>query len=163
MWLVNVLNIVTGNLDHPGGSMFTTPAFDLPSLAKHFGLRGSYDRYRSRVRALPEFGGEYPVATLADEILTEGDGQVRGLMTIAGNPVLSSPNGTKLESALAKLEFMVSVDPYINETTRHSHIILPPTSGLEREHYDIAFALFMVRNHAKFAEAVFQRRPLSAS
>jgi anaerobic selenocysteine-containing dehydrogenase len=157
LWLINAINILTGNLDRPGGAMFTTPAFDLPGLARRGGLLGHYDKYRSRVRNLPEFGGELPVSTMADEMLGEGEGQIRALMTIAGNPVLSTPNGKKLDKALEGLEFMVSVDPYINETTRHAHIILPPTTALERDHYDIAFSMFMVRNFAKYAPAVFER------
>src|SRR5262249_27259951 len=137
-WLINAVNIVTGSLDRAGGAMFTTPAVDLVALGAKAGQRGHYDRGRSRVRNLPEFAGEYPVATLAEEILTEGKGQIRGLITSAGNPVLSTPNGQQLDRALDALEFMVSVDLYINETTRHAHIILPPTSVLEHDHYDLA-------------------------
>lgn len=157
-WLFNVLNVLLGALDEPGGAMFSKPAFDLPGLAGRLRLRGHYDKYRSRVRNLPEFGGELPVATMADEMLTEGEGQIRALMTVAGNPVLSTPNGKKLDRALAGLDFMVSVDPFINETTRHANIILPPTTPLERDHYDVAFGMFMVRNNAKFAPAVVQRQ-----
>jgi anaerobic selenocysteine-containing dehydrogenase len=157
-WLINAVNILLGALDEMGGSMFPNPAFDLPGLAKRFRLLGHYDKYRSRVRNLPEFGGEFPVATMADEMLTEGKGQIRALMTVAGNPVLSTPNGRKLEGALAGLDFMVAVDPYINETTKHAHIILPPTTALERDHYDVAFGMFMVRNNAKYARAVFPRQ-----
>lgn len=156
-WLLNVLNFLVGSLDEVGGSMFANAAFDLPGLAKQFRLLGHYDKYRSRVRNLPEFGGELPVSTMADEMLTEGKGQIRALMTVAGNPVLSTPNGQKLERALAGLDFMVSIDPYINETTKHAHIILPPTTALEREHYDVAFGIFMVRNNAKYAKAVLPK------
>ncbi len=158
-WLLNVLNILIGSLDEPGGAMFANPAVDLPGLASRFGLKGHYDRYRSRVRDLPEFSGELPVATMADEMLVDGDGKIRGLVSIAGNPVLSTPNGPKLESALAGLDFMVAIDPYINETTRHANIILPPTTPLERDHYDVVFGLLMVRNNAKYAPAVFERQP----
>jgi len=158
-WLLNVLNILVGALDEPGGAMFANPAVDIPGLAERFGLKGHYDKYRSRVRNLPEFSGELPVATMADEMLHDGEGQIRGLVSIAGNPVLSTPNGTKLEGALEGLEFMVAIDPYINETTKHANIILPPTTALERDHYDVVFSLLMVRNNAKFAPAVFERQP----
>ncbi|HEX8143823.1 MAG TPA: molybdopterin-dependent oxidoreductase [Pyrinomonadaceae bacterium] len=155
-WLINVLNIVTGNLDRPGGAMFTRPAFDPLAAPESFAPRGSFARWHSRVRKLPEFAGELPAATLAEEILTEGSGQIKALVTSAGNPVLSTPNGHQLDRALAGLEFMVSIDPYINETTRHAHIILPPSSSLERAHYDVAFHLLAVRNTAKFSPALFQ-------
>jgi anaerobic selenocysteine-containing dehydrogenase len=155
-WLINVLNIVTGNLDRPGGAMFTLPAFDVLSAPKSLAPRGSFARRHSRVRKLPEFAGEFPVATLAEEILTEGDGQVKAFVTYAGNPVLSTPNGRELDRALETLEFMASIDFYINETTRHAHIILPPTSSLEREHYDLAFHVLAIRNTTKFSPALFQ-------
>ena len=155
-WLINVLNVVTGNLDRPGGAMFTLPAFDPVTAPESLAARGSFARWRSRVRKLPEFGGELPVAALAEEILTEGPGQVKALVTFAGNPVLSTPNGREMERALANLEFMVAVDLYINETTRHAHIILPPTTPLEREHYDVAFHLLAVRNITKLSPALFE-------
>lgn len=156
-WLINVLNIVTGNLDRPGGAMFTLPAFDPVSAPESVAARGSFARWHSRVRKLPEFSGELPVAALAEEILTEGDGQVKAFVTLAGNPVLSTPNGRELDRALTSLEFMVSIDCYINETTRHANIILPPTSPLERGHYDLAFHLLAVRNTAKFSPPLFER------
>jgi anaerobic selenocysteine-containing dehydrogenase len=155
-WLINVLNIVTGNLDRPGGAMFTLPAFDPLSAPQSLSPKGSFGRWRSRVRQLPEIGGELPVAVLAEEILTEGPGQIKALATCAGNPVLSTPNGRKLDRALASLEFMVSIDFYINETTRHAHIILPPTSALERGHYDLAFHVLAVRNTTKFSPPLFE-------
>src|SRR5437016_1795653 len=155
-WLINVLNIVTGNLDRPGGAMFTLPAFDPLSAPEGLAPRGNFARWQSRVRKLPEFAGEIPVVTLAEEILTEGPGQIKALVTSAGNPVLSTPNGRELDRALASLEFMASIDFYINETTRHAHIILPPTSSLERGHYDLAFHLFAVRNTAKFSPPLFE-------
>jgi len=155
-WLINVLNIVTGNLDRPGGAMFTLPAFDPLSAPESVAPRGSYARWHSRVRKLPEFGGELPVATLAEEILTEGPGQIKALVTLAGNPVLSTPNGRVLDRALASLEFMVSIDFYINETTRHAHIILPPTNTLERGHYDLALHLLAVRNTTKYSQPLFE-------
>jgi len=156
-WLINVLNIVTGNLDRPGGAMFPLPAFDPVSAPESLAARGSFARWHSRVRKLPEFSGELPVAALAEEILTEGEGQVKAFVTLAGNPVLSTPNGRELDRALASLEFMVSIDCYINETTRHAHIILPPASPLERGHYDLAFHLLAVRNTTKFSPPLFER------
>ena len=154
-WLINTLNLVTGNLDRPGGAMFTHPAVDVLKRSR----RGSYGRWKSRVRGLPEFSGELPVAALAEEILTPGPGQVRALVTSAGNPVLSTPNGAQLDRALAGLDFMVSVDFYLNETTRHAHLILPPTSPLEHDHYDLAFYLLSVRDAAKYSPAVFPAPP----
>lgn len=156
-WLIQVLNIVTGNLDRPGGVMFTQPAFDALGLASGFGQRGSFDKRRTRVRGLPEFGSEFPVSALAEEILTPGKGQIRALVTAAGNPVLSTPNGRQLEKALAELEFMVSVDFYLNETTRHAHLILPPTFALERDHFDLIFHLLAVRNTVKYSLPLFKK------
>ena len=155
-WLINVLNIVTGNLDQPGGAMFTLPAFDPVSAQESLAPRGSYGRWHSRVRKLPAFAGELPVAALAEEILTEGSGQIKALVTLAGNPVLSTPNGRGLDRALASLDFMASIDFYINETTKHAHIILPPTSPLERGHYDVAFHLLAVRNTTKYSPPLFR-------
>jgi anaerobic selenocysteine-containing dehydrogenase len=156
-WLINVLNIATGNLDRPGGAMFTLPAFDPVTAPEGLAPRGSFGRWHSRVRKLPEFTGELPVAALAEEILTEGPGQVKAFVTLAGNPVLSTPNGRELDQALAGLEFMVSIDSYINETTRHAQIILPSTSPLERGHYDLAFHLLAVRNTTRFSPPLFQK------
>jgi anaerobic selenocysteine-containing dehydrogenase len=155
-WLINVLNIVTGNFDRAGGAMFTLPAFDPISAPESLAPRGSFARWHSRVRKLPEFSGELPVVALAEEISTEGPGQVKAFVTVAGNPVLSTPNGRELDHALASLEFMVSIDFYINETTSHAHVILPPTSPLERGHYDLALHLLAVRNTAKFSPPMFQ-------
>ncbi len=156
-WLINVINAVSGNLDREGGAMFTLPAFDLVHGLRALATsRGGFGRWRSRVRGLPEFSGELPVAALSEEILTEGEGQVRALLTLAGNPVLSTPNGGRLDQALASLDFMVSIDPYLNETTRHAHLILPPPSPLERGHYDLVFHVFAVRNTARYAPALFE-------
>ncbi len=154
-WLINVLNTVTGNLDRPGGAMFTRPAVDLVASTG----RGSLGRRSSRVRGLPGFGGELPVAALAEEILTDGPGRIRALMTVAGNPVLSTPNGVQLEQALTELDFMVAVDFYLNETTRHADIILPPTTALEHDHYDLVFNLLAVRNTAKYSPPLFDPDP----
>lgn len=150
-WLINLLNLITGNLDRPGGAMFPTPAVDIVTA----GRAGKFGRWKSRVRGLPEFAGELPTSVLAEEILTPGQGQIRGLLTVAGNPVLSTPNGRRLDEALAQLEFMVSIDIYVNETTRHADIILPPTTGLETDHYDLVFHLLAVRNTAKYSPALF--------
>ena len=156
-WLINVINVITGNLDRPGGMMFTRPAADLVSAASAIGMAGHFDKGRSRVRGLPEFGGEYPVVTLAEEIETPGEGQIRALVTLAGNPVLSTPNGKRLAAALSKLDFMVSLDIYRNETTSFADYILPPTSQLEQSHYDLALAAVAVRNVAKFSEPLFDK------
>lgn len=154
-WLAYCLNILTGKLDTVGGVLFTQPAIDLVALGAAAGQQGHFDKRRSRVRNLPEFAGEYPASTMADEILTPGDGQIRAFVTVAGNPVLSSPNGRRLEKALDSLEFMVSVDYYLNETTRHADLILPPTAALERSHYDLIFSMFTVRNFAKYSDPLF--------
>ncbi len=150
-WLCNALNLVTGNLDRPGGAMFAKPAFDIVSRER----RGRSGRWKSRVRGLPEFTGELPTACLTEEIRTPGKGQIRALLTIAGNPVLSTPGGGDLDQALPDLDFMVSIDIYLNETTRHADVILPPTTGLESDHYDVAFHALAVRNSAKYSSALF--------
>ena len=150
-WLVNVLNLVTGNVDRPGGSMFSTPALDVIA-ATAGGRRG---RWSSRVGGTPEFNGEIPVADLVDELATPGEGQVRGVLTVAGNPVLSTPNGDRLGDLLAELDFMVSIDIYVTETSRHADVILPSTSALERSHYDHAFHNLAVRNTVKWSPPVF--------
>ncbi len=152
-WLIQLLNIATGNLDKPGGSMFTLPAVDQINTVGP----GGFGRHRSRVRDLPEFDRELPAAALAEEITTPGEGQIRALFTGAGNPVLSTPNGAQLDAALASLDFMVSLDPYINETTRHADIILPPTSALEHDHFDLAFHVNAVRNTVRFNDPVFDK------
>lgn len=155
-WLINSFNIVTGNFDRAGGAMFTKPAFDVVGITGMMRSTGHFGVWHSRVRGLPEFGGELPVAALAEDILTEGEGQIKAMVTVAGNPVLSTPNGTQLEKAFEGLEFMVSVDIYINETTRHANVILPPTTGLETNHYDLVFHAFGVRNTAKYSPALFE-------
>ena len=154
-WLIQVINIVTGNLDRAGGMMFTKPAVDLLKGRS----RGSHNRYQSRVRGLPENDGELPAAAMAEEMLTEGEGQIKAFISTAGNPVLSTPNGKQLEGALANLDFMVAIDFYINETTRLADIILPPTGPLEHSHYDLVFNLFAVRNVTKFSDAMFKPAP----
>ena len=152
-WLIQLINLVTGNLDRVGGALCTSPALDL--VASTSG--GHFNVWQSRVSGLPEYGGELPVAALAEEMLTPGEGQIRALVTVAGNPVLSTPNGRQLEQALDGLDFMVSVDLYINETTRHADLILPPTAPLEHDHYDTTFNMFAVRNVTRFNEPVLAK------
>jgi anaerobic selenocysteine-containing dehydrogenase len=156
-WLVNVLNCITGNLDSEGGALFTKPVIDIVNMSKMTGKTGSFNKRQSRVHKLPEFTGEFPVATLADEILTSGEGQLKAMITIAGNPVLSAPNGKQLEKALESLEFMVSIDIYLNETTKYANIILPTTTGLETPLYDLVFHQFAIKNTAKYSEALFEK------
>ena len=157
-WLVDLVNVLTGNLDRPGGVLFPT--------APHQRRRGEAGgrgyvtgRWSSRVRGLPEANGELPVATLADEIETPGEGQVRALVTVAGNPARSTPNSERLEAAMATLEFMVSVDPYLNETTRHADVILPPTDPARTGHYDFAFTTVSIRNVAVYNPPVLPPDP----
>lgn len=154
-WAVNMLNIVTGNLDSIGGAMFTSPAIDFVGT----GLigRGHHGAWQSRVRGLPETGGELPVSALCEEITTPGTGQIKAMLTLSGNPVLSTPDGARLDEALAGLDFMAAVDIYVNETTRHADVILPPTGALERDHYDLIFQGLAVRNTARFTPAVFEK------
>jgi anaerobic selenocysteine-containing dehydrogenase len=151
-WLILALNVVTGNLDREGGVMFPRPAVDLAALARLLGEAGSYDRWRSRVAGLPEIGGELPLATLADEIATPGRGQVRALVTVAGNPVLTAPGGARLDRLLPGLDFMLAVDFYMNETTRHADLILPPVFAFERDHFDLALHALAVRDVARYCE-----------
>ncbi len=149
-YLIMLFNMLTGNLDKQGGMMFTQPAADvLPVSGK-----GSMGGFTSRVRGLPAFAGEYPVACLAEEILTPGEGQIKAMVIGAGNPVVTTPNAEQLDKAFAQLDFMVAVDFYITETSRHADVILPPVTALERDHYDIVFHNFAVRNFAKYSEAV---------
>jgi len=154
-WLIQAINIVSGHLDRVGGTLFTKPAIDPIGSKLKLASRGHHNRWQSRVRKLPEFAGELPVATLADEIDTPGKGQVRALITCAGNPVVSTPDGGRLERTLDKLDFQVAIDIYMNETSRHADIILPPTSALERLQYDLVFHLFAIRNSAKYADPLF--------
>lgn len=150
-WAVDTLNILTGNLDRPGGVMWPLPAHSRrgPGRGKGFGI----GRWHSRVKGHPEVMGEFPAVTMADEIETPGEGQVRALFTIGGNPALSLPNSARVNEALAGLDFMVSVDPYLNETTRHADVILPTPPPSRRDHYDIAFLNNSVRNVVKYSRA----------
>jgi anaerobic selenocysteine-containing dehydrogenase len=157
-WLVDVLNILTGKLDEPGGAMFPkAAAFAANTVGRPGRGRGiPTARHHSRVSGAPEIFGELPMTCLAEEIETPGPGQVRALITVAGNPVLSAPGGVRLAAALDSLDFMVSLDIYINETTRHADVILPGLSALEDSHYDVAFPQFSFRNHARFSGPVFE-------
>jgi anaerobic selenocysteine-containing dehydrogenase len=160
-WLVDVLNVVTGNLDRPGGAMFPRPAAGSSNTTGDPGRgRGAaFGRWQSRVRGLGEVFGELPVACLAEEIETPGEGQIRALLTIAGNPVVSTPNSERLAAAIDDLDFMVSVDIYVNETTRHADVILPAPSPLQRSHYDLALLGFAVRNVANYSPPAIEPDP----
>ncbi len=157
-WLTIAFNVITGNFDREGGAMFPLPAFNLLRGHKR-GQPTSFGRHTSRVHQLPFFNGEFPVATLADEILTEGEGQIKALITVAGNPVLSTPNGQQLAKAFESLNYMVCVDIYLNETTQYADIILPATTGVENSHFDIFFNSFSVRNTAKYSAPLFEKAP----
>src|SRR4030095_13253283 len=152
----DLLNIITGRLGREGGPMFTTPAFDISWVARLGGLDG-HQRWHSRVRGLPETLGDLPSAVLADEIETPGQGQIRAMITLAGNPVLSAPNGKRIAAAFDTLDFMVSIDIYINETTRHADVILPPCWNLAEDHIDLLFAGTAVRNIARWSPPVVER------
>ncbi|MGI9604076.1 MAG: molybdopterin oxidoreductase family protein [Acidimicrobiales bacterium] len=151
-WATDVVNILTGNLDRPGGAMFSLPAHGTRGEGQGRGFQ--LGRWASRVRGLAEARSELPVAALAEEILTPGAGQIRALFTVAGNPALSCPDSERLDAALGDLELLVSVDPWLNETTRHAHVILPPPGPLARSHYDLAFSGLAVRNNTKWTPAL---------
>jgi anaerobic selenocysteine-containing dehydrogenase len=158
-WLIDLLNILTGHFDEPGGAMFPKAA---ALQSNTMGNAGSgkgiaTGRRKSRVSGAPEVLGEFPMSCLAEEIQTPGDGQVKALITVASNPALSSPNGERLSAAMDQLEFMVSLDIYVNETSRHADVILPGTSPLEDSHYDVAFSQLSYRNHARYSHPVFPR------
>ena len=150
-FLLQLVNLVTGNLDRVGGSLPNEPVIPITGPGTNPGTRG---RWHSRVRGLPEFAGELPVACMTEEITTPGAGQVRALLTCAGNPVLSTPDGRALDKALEGLEFMLAIDIYINETTRHADLILPPASPLTQDHYDSIFNAFAVRRVARLNRAL---------
>ena len=159
-WLVDVLNALTGNLDREGGALFPKAAAGQKnSSGPGGGGRGvRFGRWTSRVRGLPEFFGELPVAVLAEEIETPGEDQVHALITAAGNPIVSTPNSDRLERAVEGLDFMLAIDIYVNETTRHADVILPAPEPLEKSHYDAAFYQLSTRNIANYSPAVFERR-----
>ena len=146
-WLVHVLNVLTGRLDEIGGWMLAEPAFDLPRIGKLTTDLPGYDRWRSRVRGIPEVAAEFPSSTLADEILTPGEGRIRAMVLVAGNPVLTVPQGRRIDEALDSLDFCVAVDYYINESTRHADVI-PAVS---------------VRNHVRYGERVIEPEPNTRS
>lgn len=152
-WLITVLNALTGNLDRVGGAMFPR-SYVRPSYLPEAPL--TIGRWTSRVRGLPEALGEFPVATMVDEILEPGPGQIRALVTVAGNPVISAPNGDRLGEALATLDFMVAVDPYLNETTRHANVILPPPRPMQSGHFDWLLAGFQVRAVIRYSPPLVQ-------
>lgn len=157
-WMVDVLNVLTGNIDRPGGAMFgkalAWPFVSLrpPEFAEGF----EFGRWKSRVRGAPEVLGQFPVSCMAEEIATPGEGQIKALITIAGNPVLSAPDAGKLDAALPELEFMVSVDNYLNETTRHADVILPGLSPFEQPHYDELLWSWAIRSAGKYSETLFE-------
>ncbi|WP_101951625.1 molybdopterin-dependent oxidoreductase [Mycobacterium sp. 3519A] len=149
-WLVDVINVLTGNLDRPGGAMFPLGAAMPAPRPAGPGKGFATGRWHSRVSGYPEALSELPAAALAEEIDTEGDGQIKAMITIAGNPVLSAPDGDRLDRALDSVEFMVSIDPYLNETTRHADVILPPPPPSRTGHYDFALNNLAVRNNARY-------------
>ncbi|MEW1637655.1 molybdopterin oxidoreductase family protein [Streptomyces sp. NPDC093801] len=149
-WLVDVLNVLTGNLDRPGGALFPLPATGPRPRPAGPGRGFALGRWHSRVSGHPEVKSELPTAALAEEIETPGEGRVRALIAIAANPVLSAPDGRRLDAALAGLDFMVSVDPYLNETSRHAHVVLPPPPPSQSAHHDFAFNGFAVRNQVRY-------------
>ncbi|KOU22159.1 molybdopterin-binding oxidoreductase [Streptomyces sp. WM6372] len=150
-WLVDVLNILTGNLDRPGGVLFPLPAAGPRPRPAGPGKGFALGRWHSRVSGHPEAKSELPIAALAEEIETPGEGRIRALVAIAANPVLSAPDGRRLDAALAGLDFMVSIDPYLNETSRHAHVVLPPPPPSQSAHHDFAFNGFAIRNQVRYS------------
>jgi anaerobic selenocysteine-containing dehydrogenase len=157
-YATDLLNLVAGRLGEVGGAMFPTPAFDVARLAYVAGMDG-HARWQTRVRGLPETIGDLPAAALAEEIETPGAGQIRALVTIAGNPALSVPNGRRLAAALPTLDFMVALDFYVTETSRHADVILPPASTLTGDHVDVLLYSWTVRNVARWSPPVVARAP----
>ncbi|MGW1131796.1 molybdopterin oxidoreductase family protein [Streptomyces griseoluteus] len=160
-WLVDVLNTLTGNLDRPGGALFPQAATDRTPRPAGPGRGFSLGRWHSRVRRLPEAKGELPLSALAEEIDTvtpEGE-PLRALIVIAANPVLSAPDGDRLDKALGSLDFMVSVDPYLNETSRHAHVVLPPPPPAQSPHHDFAFNTLAVRNQVRYTRPAVPLEP----
>jgi anaerobic selenocysteine-containing dehydrogenase len=155
-WLVDVLNVLTGNLDRRGGVMFPLAAAGQRNSSGPGGSGSGIrmGRWRSRVRGAPEALGELPVACMAEEIETEGEGRIRALITLAGNPVLSTPNGARLAVALERLDLLVSVDLYQNETTGRADVVLPVPTALARTHFDLAFSQLAIRNVAVWSPAL---------
>ncbi len=160
-WLVDVINAITGNLDSPGGVMFPLAAAGQTNSSGAPGRGRGFElgRWGSRVREMPEAFGELPVSCLAEEITTPGDGQIRALFTVAGNPLLSTPNSGRLGEAFDSLDLLVSIDCYLNETTSRADVVLPVLSPLQRSHYDLAFYQLSVRNIANFSPAILPPNP----
>ncbi|MEU4986320.1 molybdopterin-dependent oxidoreductase [Streptomyces sp. NPDC021969] len=160
-WLVDVLNILTGNLDRPGGALFPQAATDRTPRPAGPGRGFALGRWRSRVGGHPEAKGELPLSALAEEIdtVTDAGEPVRALLTIAANPVLSAPDGDRLDKALDSLDFMVSVDPYLNETSRHAHVVLPPPPPAQSPHHDFAFNTLAVRNQVRYTRPAVPLEP----
>jgi anaerobic selenocysteine-containing dehydrogenase len=157
-WGVDVVNALAGNLDRPGGALWPRAASGPAGEPPRKPGPVPYGRWHSHVRGLPEFNGELPVAALAEEIDEAPDtDRVRALFTLAGNPVLSTPNGARLARALETLDFMVSVDLYRNETTRFADVILPPTGQLEHSNYEMVFDLVSVRHWSKYSPQVMPK------
>jgi anaerobic selenocysteine-containing dehydrogenase len=153
-WLIQLVNLLTGNLDAVGGAIPNLPAVPTTGPGTKAGGPGSF---KGRVSGRTAFSGELPAATMADEIETPGEGRIRAMLTIAGNPVSSTPNGRRLDRAFAGLDFMASIDIYVNETTRHANVILPPASSIEHDNYDVIFNSLAVRNVARYNPAVFPK------
>lgn len=160
-WLIDAINILTGNFDRPGGVMFPLPASGAPNTqgSPRYGPALKIGRYHTRVRGAPELFGDLPMGCLAEEIDTPGSGRIRGLLTVSGNPVVSSPNSVRMDGALQRLDAFIAIDPYITDSTRHAHVVLPPPPPLQRPHYDIGFTRWAVRNVANFSPAVLPLLP----
>ncbi|MFJ4582839.1 molybdopterin oxidoreductase family protein [Streptomyces echinatus] len=160
-WLVDVLNILTGNLDRPGGALFPQAATDRTPRPAGPGRGFALGRWHSRVSGHPEAKGELPLSALAEEIdtATEEGTPVRALIAVAANPVLSAPDGDRLDKALGSLDFMVSVDPYLNETSRHAHVVLPPPPPAQSPHHDFAFNTLAVRNQVRYTRPAVPLEP----
>jgi anaerobic selenocysteine-containing dehydrogenase len=161
-WLVFVINAALGSLDRAGGAVFPTPAVWSPMFMKppdQDGPGWRFGRFHSRVRGAPEVFSQFPISCLAEEIDTPGEGQLHGLITVAGNPVLSAPGARRLDAALASLDAMIAVDSWLNETTRHAHVILPGLSPLERPHADDLYWIYAVSSCQKWSDPVFEPEP----
>ena len=158
LWLIDCLNVLTGNLDRDGGALFPAPAVPSYLMDLRFDDQGApYGRLRSRVSGTPAIGSSFPTQVLWEEIETPGEGQIRGLLTVAGNPVLSNANAGRVMAALDTLEFMVSVDYYLNETSRHADIILPPMDHLKRPEMTLIYNEWMVENTLTHSSALLPR------
>jgi len=156
-WFTHAINIISGNFDREGGAMLTQPAADHIMARSKKGKPRSYGKYQSRVSGKPYYNGEFPVGVMIEEMETPGEGQIKGMFICAGNPVLSTPNGLRLEEAIKNLDFFVSIDIYKTETNRHADIILPVATGLASSNFDIVFHANAVRNTAKYYPALFPR------